>query len=1051
MKKITLCLFALCCFAFSWQGQSQIFIDESLDSGVPADWTNTYYYSSTTADYLCEGAGNLYNNLYYNTWSEEAYDGDLTSPNYSGISNGTDTTVEFQWNARPYSTNAVDYIIYVEYSTNDGTDWNLISSFAVTETTACTQYSDVILADDLPSGSDFKFRVRGEWVSGDSYFYLDNIYITQAISCPQPSDLSVSNLESTQAVLSWVENGSASLYNVEVVLAGDAPTGTATDTGVANSFTKTGLTADTAYEFYVQADCTGGDVSAWVGPGYFYTGYCIPESTNPDTYTDSFTVTGALMDTSTSETGYTGTGYADYYDTNTIESFEGGAFDFSAEIVGGTAGYAVWVDWNNDFIFDADTETVYNTTSYDNGPFEATIAVPSGTAMGDYRLRTMVDYNDFNPNDDACAFGSGRGEVEDYKLTIVAAPTDAMDFNNVQWVTDGTNGSDTSLSVSAGTAVTVYAKGYEAGVTDAEGAGAGVECWIAINNENTDPATWDNTLWKVATYSGDSGNDDEYAYTTSDTPPGTNYVAARWRLNNAAYTYGGFNGTWDGTNNVSIELVVDPVANDDCAGAIALTVNADFDCAVTTSGTIQYATASGEDEATCFGTENDDVWFSFVATAESHKIELLNITGSATDLYHSVWSGACGTLTNINCSDPENSTVEGLTIGETYLLRVNSYTSASGQTSSFDICIGTPPPPPANDDCADAIALTVNPDDSCTDTTPGTLISATASGEDEAACFGTENDDVWFSFVATAESHKIDLLNVTGSPTDLYHSVWSGACGTLTNVSCSDSDSSSATGLTIGETYLLRVNSYGTVANPTTTFDICIGTPPPPPANDDCADAIALTPGGVFGDYPVDGSVTSATEDAETNGCGSNGAGIWYSVVVPDSGDITIETAPDAATGDTGFDSLIEAFSGTCGALTSIDCDDDGSSANLFSILELTGLTPGSTIYIRVWESGGDDDEPFSISAYSASLSVNNFESESAFTYYPNPVKNTLSLNAQNTIEQVAMYNMLGQEVLRVTPNAVDSDINMSSLQTGTYFVKVTIANVTETIRVIKQ
>ncbi|WP_417875745.1 GEVED domain-containing protein [Winogradskyella sediminis] len=916
MKKITFYLFALFCLAFSWQGQSQIFIDESLDSGVPADWTSTYYNISTSEDNLCEGTGNLYNNLYYSTWDDSATNGDLTTPNYSGISNGTDTTVEFEWNARPYTTNAVDYIIYVEYSTNDGTDWNLISSFAVTETTACTQYSEVIPAASLASGSDFKFRVRGEWGSGDSYFYIDNIYITQAISCPQPSDLSVSNLESTQADLSWVENGSASSYNVEVVIAGDTPTGSATDTGVTNPFTKTGLTADTAYDFYVQADCTGGDLSAWVGPVSFYTGYCIPESSASGTYTDSFTVSGALMNTSTSETGYTGTGYADYYDTNTIESFEGGAFDFSAVIEGGTAGFAVWVDWNNDLVFDAETETVYNTTSYSNGPFEATIAIPSGTALGDYRLRTMVDYSDNNPNDDACAFGNTRGEVEDYKLTIVTAPTDEMDFNNVQWVTDGTNGSDTSLSVDAGTSITVYAQGYEAGVTDSEGAGAGVECWIAINDEDTDPATWDSSLWKVATFGSDSGNNDEYAYTTSDTPSGTNYVAARWRLNNASYTYGGFNGTWDGTNNVSIELVVAPVANDDCDGAIALTVNADLECTETTAGTIQYATASGDDEATCFG---------------------------------------------------------------------------------------------------------------------------------------TENDDVWFSFVATAESHKIDLLNVTGAPTDLYHSVWSGACGTLTNVSCSDNNSSSATGLTIGETYLLRVNSYGTVTNPTTAFDICIGTFPPPPANDDCAGAIALTPGGVFGDYPVDGSVTSATEDAETNGCGSNGAGIWYSVVVPDSGDITIETAPDAATGDTGFDSLIEAFSGTCGALTSIECDDDGASANLFSILELTGLTPGSTIYIRVWESGGDDDEPFSISAYSASLSVNNFETEAAFTYFPNPVKNTLSLNAQNTIEQVTMYNMLGQEVLRATPNTVDSDLDMSNLQTGTYFVKVTIANVTKTIRVIKQ
>jgi hypothetical protein len=76
---------------------------------------------------------------------------------------------------------------------------------------------------------------------------------------------------------------------------------------------------------------------------------------------------------------------------------------------------------------------------------------------------------------------------------------------------------------------------------------------------------------------------------------------------------------------------------------------------------------------------------------------------------------------------------------------------------------------------------------------------------------------------------------------------------------------------------------------------------------------------------------------------------------------------------------------------------------------------------------------------------------KAAFTYFPNPVKNTLTLNAQNTIENVTMYNMLGQVVLKVTPNAISSDLDMSNLQTGTYFVQVMIANVTKTIRVIKQ
>jgi hypothetical protein len=49
------------------------------------------------------------------------------------------------------------------------------------------------------------------------------------------------------------------------------------------------------------------------------------------------------------------------------------------------------------------------------------------------------------------------------------------------------------------------------------------------------------------------------------------------------------------------------------------------------------------------------------------------------------------------------------------------------------------------------------------------------------------------------------------------------------------------------------------------------------------------------------------------------------------------------------------------------------------------------------------------------------------------------------------MYNMLGQVVLKATPNSISSDLDTYSLQTGTYFVQVTIANVTKTVRIIKQ
>ena len=139
-----------------------------------------------------------------------------------------------------------------------------------------------------------------------------------------------------------------------------------------------------------------------------------------------------------------------------------------------------------------------------------------------------------------------------------------LDFFNTQWLSDGTNGSNTSLSVNEGTAITVYSKAFEAGVTDAVGQGAGIECWIGFNSADTDPSTWDESAWQVANFGQDNGNDDEYNYSTSSTAVGTHYVATRWRLDSGSYTYGGASasngGAWDGINNNNIGLTVNAVA-----------------------------------------------------------------------------------------------------------------------------------------------------------------------------------------------------------------------------------------------------------------------------------------------------------------------------------------------------------------------------------------------------------------------------------------------------------------------------------------------------------
>ncbi|MDI1316963.1 T9SS type A sorting domain-containing protein [Flavobacterium sp.] len=73
------------------------------------------------------------------------------------------------------------------------------------------------------------------------------------------------------------------------------------------------------------------------------------------------------------------------------------------------------------------------------------------------------------------------------------------------------------------------------------------------------------------------------------------------------------------------------------------------------------------------------------------------------------------------------------------------------------------------------------------------------------------------------------------------------------------------------------------------------------------------------------------------------------------------------------------------------------------------------------------------------------------FSYYPNPVKNSLNLSYNQEISNVDVFNLLGQKVIATKLNANSGQIDMSSLPKGTYMVKVTSNNQVKTIKVIKQ
>lgn len=73
------------------------------------------------------------------------------------------------------------------------------------------------------------------------------------------------------------------------------------------------------------------------------------------------------------------------------------------------------------------------------------------------------------------------------------------------------------------------------------------------------------------------------------------------------------------------------------------------------------------------------------------------------------------------------------------------------------------------------------------------------------------------------------------------------------------------------------------------------------------------------------------------------------------------------------------------------------------------------------------------------------------FSYYPNPVSSELNIAYSSEITSVAVFNMLGQNVFNVKPNATVTKVNMSALAEGTYVVTVTAGSVTKTIKIVKK
>lgn len=280
---------------------------------------------------------------------------------------------------------------------------------------------------------------------------------------------------------------------------------------------------------------------------------------------------------------------------------------------------------------------------------------------------------------------------------------------------------------------------------------------------------------------------------------------------------------------------------------------------------------------------------------------------------------------------------------------------------------------PGNDNPCGAEVLT--PNTSCVNSTWSNVAATATAGVTAPGCASYGGGDVWFQLIVPAGGVvTLTTSTVAGSAfTDSGIAFYTGAsCSALTGpVGCNDDigfpnymSTLTYTG-TAGATLWVRVWEYGN--NAFGAFNICATSPPPPATNDNPCQFISLTPNStcITTTATNNGATATGTPAIPAPGCASySGGDVWFQVVVPASGQVTVTTSTVGGSPltDSGM-ALYTSPSCSAGPFTLVSCNDDILPFfNLMSALTYTG-TAGTVLWVRVWEYGNNAFGAFNICA----------------------------------------------------------------------------------------
>lgn len=906
----------------------------------------------------------------------------ITSPVFTAIGSGQQ--VRFDVAGAKWTDTAIDQIA-LEYSTNGisgpwtaiatmtnavGGDLNTAGEQGGAFTPASGQWATRTFA--LPAGVN-AIRFNGTAGFGNNV-YIDNINIEPVPSCPAPAQASITATlaTATSANISWASSVGATSYDVEVRQGGTPGTGGAVfSANTANTnITATGLTFGQSYEVYVRSNC-GIMPSPWSSPVVLIMNYCQAgaNNTNPanDPNVSSISVAGINVSSAS---------IAPYVDlTAQIGSMApGGTYPINLDRAMNYTfdQFMVWIDWNEDFDLDDANEQVMVSDIGIPDPYDNVIVCPPGTTPGTKRMRIRRHYvdpaNGFQPNNTPCG-NATFGQVIDLTIEVCSpmsatasvsedcmASTFQVSVNitsnsggpmSIDWM--ATPGGAGTMSASLGNNVLPIA--FTTGTNVSVSIDNGTACVLELGNWGSScPVVVDCDASSAMNMSHCYSNGDERVFVFEASDPGGSLVFKF--LQPSPIAIGDGVTFFDGLPNVGQQITLPPSGSDlSSLGNIASTGNV-------LSFTIQSNSSASCLDGTLSNDWNFQIRCAGCSEPEADPVVTTDCNNYTFDLGVDIWGLGYSEITGneattagiqyqVNGGAP--ITLTGLGIGLQSLGTFNyndvvNVVVLHQDDGSCNLILGEFGPnlvcPPVNDQCANATILPIGaPGDCPANALSGTTVMADMTGTAPGCATTDVIQDVWYQFSTANYMMPLQLTIGGGTAGNIGVELFT-ACGTAVAGAClvNALGNIDVTGAP-NTTYWLRMFTRTDLGNEG-TFTICMsGTvPPPPPANDDCANAITIACGAT-----VTGTTAGSTATGQPAACGTyDGAptagGVWYTVT-GDGGQITASLCGSA------YDTQIGIFTGTCGAFTCVAGNDD--SCGLQSSVSWNSSN-GVTYYIYV-------------------------------------------------------------------------------------------------------